>query len=99
MLDRFAGLPRGSFVWTRTAEDSYRLGRIKGPWKYDDSEEARATGICQVRTALWLPREFGREAVPQAVARTFKRGGLNLQRINDPEIDAESSALWSGRSV
>jgi len=37
--------------------------------------------------------------VPQAVARTFKRGGLNLQWINDPEIDAESSALWSGRSV
>ena len=37
MLRRFAELPDGSFVWTRVADGSYRLGRIAGPWRYDDS--------------------------------------------------------------
>jgi hypothetical protein len=41
MLARFAGLPDGTFVWTRQLDGGYRLGRIGGAWRYDDSSAAR----------------------------------------------------------
>ena len=71
MLRRFAELPDGVFVWTRVADGTYRLGRIAGPWRYDDSPAARAVGIHHVRPAEWLDRPFGEHEVPPAVAATF----------------------------
>jgi hypothetical protein len=94
MLDRFAELPDGSFVWTRTADGAYRLGRVAGPWRYDDSPAARAVGIHHVRPADWLERPFGADAVPTAVADTFARGGRNLQRTRDERAERETAALW-----
>jgi hypothetical protein len=32
---RFADLPDGTFVWSRTSDGRYRLGRIVGSWRYD----------------------------------------------------------------
>jgi hypothetical protein len=40
MLRRFAELPDGVVVWTRTGDGAFRLGRIAGPWRYDDSAPA-----------------------------------------------------------
>lgn len=94
MLRRFAGLPDGVFVWTRTSEGAHRLGRIAGPWTYDDSPAAAAVGIHHVRPARWLERTFDDDEVPAAVAATFGRGGRNLQRIHDAEAEAETEALW-----
>jgi hypothetical protein len=93
MLGRFAGLPAGAFVWTRTP-DRYRLGRIAGPWRYDDSPAARAVGIHHVRPATWLDRPFGEDEVPPAVAATFARGGRNLQRIGDAGAERRTAELW-----
>ena len=94
MLERFAALPEGTFVWTRLADDTYRLGRITGPWRYDDSGAARAVGIHHVRDAAWLERPFGDDIVPGAVAATFARGGRNVQRIHGDDVDAATAALW-----
>src|SRR3954453_10411851 len=93
MLRRFADLPDGSLVWTRTA-DRYHLGRIAGPWRYDDSPGARAAGIHHVRDADWLERPFGEDEVPVAVAATFARGGRNLQRVNDAAAERRTGELW-----
>src|SRR3954465_8237526 len=54
MLRHFAELPDGSLVWTRVTDGTYRLGRISGPWRYDDSPAARSVGIHHVRSATWL---------------------------------------------
>jgi hypothetical protein len=95
MLARFADLPDGAFVWTRQRDGVYRLGRICGGWRYDDSRAARAVGIHHVRAAVWTPARFDEATVPDAVARTFARGGRNLQRIHDPAIEQQTLDEWS----
>jgi hypothetical protein len=95
MLHRFAELPDGTFVWTRTGEDAYRLGRIAGPLREDGSAAAHAVGIHHVRAATWLERTFAGDEVPPAVAATFARGGRNLQRTHDDEAERRTAELWS----
>jgi hypothetical protein len=95
MLHRFAALPDGAFVWTRTTDGALRLGRIAGPWRYDDTADARAVGIVHVRDAVWLPRPFLDDEAPPAVPATFGRGGRNLQRIHDAHAERETGALWA----
>ena len=94
MLRRFAELPDGAFVWTRTADGTYRLGRIAGPWRYDDSPAARAVGIHHVRPATWLDRPFGEHEVPPAVAATFARGGRNFQQTHGERAERRTAELW-----
>lgn len=94
MLERFADLPEGVFVWTMTGEESFRLGKISGPWIYDKSPAARATGIRQVRPASWLPEDLDLLLVPRAVATTFARGGRNFQRIHDEECERLTYETW-----
>ncbi len=94
MLHRFAGLPDGAFVWTRTSDGTYRLGRIAGPARYDDSPSAREVGIHHVRPATWLDRPFGEHEVPPAVAATFARGGRNFQQTHDEEAERRTAELW-----
>ena len=94
MLHRFAGLPDGSFLWTRGADGTYRLGRLAGPWRYEDSAAARAVGIHHVRPATWLGRRFGEDEAPAAVAATFARGGRNLQRTRDAAAERRTAELW-----
>ena len=94
MVARFADLPDGAFVWTRQRDGDYRLGRICGGWRYDDSPAARTVGIHHVRPAVWTPARFDEVTVPNAVARTFARGGRNLQRIHDPAIEQQTLDAW-----
>ena len=94
MLRRFAELPDGAFVWTRDSDGMYFLGRIAGPWRYDDSRAAREVGIHHVRPADWLDRPFGEDEVPAAVAATFARGGRNLQRVNNDAAERRTTELW-----
>ena len=93
-LHRFAELPEGTFVWTRTSDGAYRLGRISGPWRYDDSPAARAVGIDNVRPTTWLPRGFTAAEAPAAVVATFARGGRNFQRTHDANAERLTRELW-----
>lgn len=94
ILQRFADLPDGSFVWTRVSDGTYRLGRIAGACRYDDSPAARDVGIHNVRPATWLDRPFGDDEVPTAVVDTFARGGRNFQRTHDDVAERETAELW-----
>jgi len=94
MLLRFAELPEGVFVWTQTGDDEFRLGRIAGPWRYERSGCVRTAGIHHVRPAIWVPGTISAADTPPAVLETFARGGRNLQRINDPEVEPATAALW-----
>ncbi|MCW3039995.1 MAG: hypothetical protein JWM31_1900 [Solirubrobacterales bacterium] len=94
MLRRFAAVPEGAFVWTRQADGAYRLGRLAGPWRYQDTAAARDVGIHHVRPADWLEHPFGEDEVPAGVAYTFGRGGRNLQRTHDADAERETAALW-----
>jgi hypothetical protein len=94
MLSGFAGLPEGTFVWTRQADGDYRSGRISGPWRYDTSRAAREVGIPHVRAAVWSPRHFGEGDVPPGVSRAFARGGRNFQRAHDREAERRTAEHW-----
>jgi hypothetical protein len=94
MLRRFADLPDGTFVWTRTTDGTYHLGCIAGPWRRDDSPAARSVGIHNVRPTNWLERPFGEDEVPTAVAATFARGGRNFQRTRDERAERRTAELW-----
>ena len=94
LLEAFAGVPDGAFVWTRTGDGRFRLGRLDGPWRYDSSADARRTGIAHVRPADWLERPFGPDEVPGAVAATFARGGRNFQRTHGEEAERGTLELW-----
>ncbi len=95
MLRRFADLPVDSFVWTRTTDGTFYLGRITGGWRYDDSADAKAVGIPHVRATQWLDQPFGTLEVPAAVAETFGRGGRNLQRTHNESAERRTVDLWS----
>jgi len=94
MLRAFAELPEGTFVWTRASDGAYHLGRIAGPWRYDDSPASREVGLHHIRPARWLDRPFGEDEVPAAVAETFARGGRNLQRTHSDVAERRTAELW-----
>jgi hypothetical protein len=94
MLQRFKALPDGTFVWTRDSAGMFHLGRIAGPWRYDDSAAAREVGIHHVRPAQWKDQPLGPDEVPAAVAETFARGGRNLQRTHSDSAERRTCELW-----
>lgn len=98
MLERFADLSDGTLVWTQEAPGVFRLGRLTGAWRYDDSPGARAVGIHHVRPTDWLGESLTEPDVPPAVVATFARGGRNLQRTHNAEAERRTAALWAGRS-
>lgn len=89
-LARFADVPDGAFVWTRTSDGAYRVGRVRGPLR----EERVADGLVHVRPVDWLARAFGDDDVPAGVAATFARGGRNFQGLHDAAAVAATAALW-----
>ena len=95
MLRRFAELPEGSLVWTRDGDGRLWLGRIAGPWRYEDDAAARAVGLHHVRATTWQERPVGEDDAPAAVLATFARGGRNLQRIRDARAERETARLWA----
>jgi len=93
MLRRFAELPDQTIVWTRTAAGLYAVGRITGPWRYDDGGAAHGVGIHHVRAATWEPDLLGPDEVPVAVAESFARGGRNFQRIHSDLAERQTAIL------
>ncbi|MET3859316.1 hypothetical protein ABIE38_000213 [Dietzia sp. 2505] len=94
-LERFADVPDGAYVWTRDVDGNYWLGRLGGPWRYDNSYEARSVDLVHVRDCRWRSEPTDRSSVPAAVRATFARGGRNWQRIRSEAGAAETADLWT----
>ena len=93
-LERFARVPDGAYVWTRDVDGNYWLGRLGGPLRYDDSDEAHEVDLVHVRDCRWRSEPTDRSIVPAAVRATFARGGRNWQRIRSEAGAAETEELW-----
>ncbi|BBY80342.1 GAF domain-containing protein [Mycolicibacterium pulveris] len=96
-VDRFADVDDGSFVWTRDAAGLYWLGRIDGPYFYDDA--GAAVDLVHVRPCRWLGRPLTESAVPAAVVATFGRGGRNFQQTHDPGVGPQTQRAWDAGIV
>ncbi|BDB41189.1 MULTISPECIES: GAF domain-containing protein [Mycobacterium] len=91
---RFAEVENGSFVWTRDPDGLFWLGRIAGPYFYDDVDTASAADLVHVRPCDWLSEPLLEPEVPDAVVATFGRGGRNFQRIHHPSVSQETQRIW-----
>src|SRR5688572_10160171 len=98
-LERFAAVPEGAFVWTRDGDGSTYLGRMTGLWRRDDDPAAVAADLVHVRDCSWLSDPVPDRHLPPAVTRTFARGGRNFQRIHDPDVEAQTAALWDSANA
>lgn len=96
-VDRFCEIPDRSFVWTRDADGLFWLGRVDGPYFYDDSAAAAAVDLVHVRPCLWLRTPLLESEVPAAVAATFGRGGRNFQQTHDSSVGSETERIWNER--
>ncbi len=92
-LGRFAAVPDGAFVWTRS-DHGHHLGRLDGPWRYDAAATARAVDLVHVRPCRWLPEPVPEDAVPAGTLATFARGGRNFQRTHTPGTAGATAAMW-----
>jgi len=95
-IARFADVSEGSFVWTRDTDGRYWLGRIDGPYFYDD--DGAAVDLVHVRPCRWLSQPLLEPDVPAAVVATFGRGGRNFQQTHDPNVGSETTGIWQKRS-
>ncbi|VEG45563.1 Uncharacterised protein [Mycolicibacterium flavescens] len=96
-VDRFADVEDGSFVWTRDADGLFWLGRIDGPYRRDDTDEASAVDLVHVRPCRWLSEPVLEPDVPAAVLATYARGGRNFQQTHDPDVGPQSERIWDTR--
>lgn len=96
-IERFAGVPEATFVWTRDADGFLWLGRLAGPWRYDLSPEAREVDLVHVRACDWLDRPVEPAAIPAGVLEAFARGGRNWQSISRADSARLTAAVWESR--
>lgn len=93
-IARFADAPDGALVWTRDPEGLFWLGRVDGPYRYDNTSAARAVDLVHVRPCRWSSAPFLEPQVPSAVLATYRRGGRNFQQTHDSAVGRESLRLW-----
>ncbi|OBJ89883.1 hypothetical protein [Mycobacterium asiaticum] len=93
-VGRFAEVPDFSFVWTRDPDGLYWLGRIVGPYFYDDDDRAAAVDLVHVRRCDWLPEPLLEPEVPAAVVAAYGRGGRNFQQTHHPSVSQETQRIW-----
>ena len=92
-LQRFTAAPDGTFVWTR-GPAGFHLGRMTGPCRRDDVEDAVAADLVHVRQCEWIDEPVDPALVPEQVSYAFSRGGRNLQRIGTPGAGEATRDTW-----
>ncbi len=84
----------GDFIWTRDLEGRFRLARITGRYRYNNSTKAKEVDTHQVRKADWAPRPLGDLEVPGAVVRAFSGISTSFSRIKDPGARTYTAWIW-----
>jgi hypothetical protein len=74
----------GDFIWTRDLKGRFRLGRLSGEYRYENSATAKKLDTHQVRAAEWAQRPLGDLEVPGAVIRAFSGTSTSFSRIWNP---------------
>jgi hypothetical protein len=84
----------GDFVWTRDLHGRFRLGRIAGDYRYDNSEKAKATDTHQVRDADWAEQPLSDLEVPGAIIRAFSGTSTSFSRMWNRGARLYTAWLW-----
>jgi hypothetical protein len=84
----------GDFVWTRDLAGRFRLARITGRYRYDNSRGAKKFDTHQVRKAEWAAKPLGDLDVPGAVVRAFSGISTSFSRIRDSGARVYTAWVW-----
>jgi hypothetical protein len=84
----------GDYVWTRDPQGRFRLGRITGPYRYENSELAALTDTHQVRDCEWSDQPLGDLEVPGGVIRGFVGTSTSFSRLLDKGARTYTAWLW-----
>jgi len=88
-----AGMATGDLAWMRNTQGVYHLCKVRGPWRYEASPEARAVDIVNTRHVEIA--EVGVEIhVPGKVIASFIPA-RTVQRINGDIALAASILIWN----
>jgi hypothetical protein len=84
----------GDYIWTRDLHGRFRLGRIAGPYRYENSEFAKRTDTHQVRDCDWANQPLSDLEVPGAVIRGFVGTSTSFSRMWDEGARTYTAWLW-----
>jgi hypothetical protein len=84
----------GDYIWTRDLHGRFRLGRITGPYRYENSELAKRTDTHQVRDCDWANQPLSDLEVPGAVIRGFVGTSMSFSRMWDEGARTYTAWLW-----
>lgn len=84
----------GDFIWTRDLEGRFRLARIAGGYRYDNSAEAKETDTHQVRKAQWAGRPLGDLEVPGAIIRALSGTSTSFSRMWNAGARTYTAWIW-----
>jgi hypothetical protein len=84
----------GDYIWTRDLHGRFRLGRIAGPYRYENTDLAKRTDTHQVRDCEWADQPLSDLEVPGAVIRGFVGTSTSFSRMWDEGARAYTAWLW-----
>jgi hypothetical protein len=84
----------GDYIWTRDLHGRFRLGRITGPYRYENTELAKRTDTHQVRDCEWANQPLSDLEVPGAVIRGFVGTSTSFSRMWDEGARTYTAWLW-----
>jgi hypothetical protein len=84
----------GDYIWTRDLHGRFRLGRITGPYRYENTGLAKRTDTHQVRDCEWADQPLSDLEVPGAVIRGFVGTSTSFSRMWDEGARIYTAWLW-----
>jgi hypothetical protein len=84
----------GDYIWTRDLHGRFRLGRIAGPYRYENTELAKRTDTHQVRDCDWADQPLSDLEAPGAVIRGFVGTSTSFSRMLDEGARTYTAWLW-----
>jgi hypothetical protein len=88
------GAEIGDYIWTRDLHGRFRLGRITGAYRYENTELAKRTDTHQVRDCEWANQPLSDLEVPGAVIRGFVGTSTSFSRMWDEGARTYTAWLW-----
>lgn len=84
----------GDFIWTRDLEGRFRLARITGRYRYNNSGKAKTMDTHQVRKVDWAPQPLGDLEVPGAIIRAFSGTSTSFSRMWNTGARIYTAWIW-----
>lgn len=85
---------KGDFIWTRDLAGRFRLARITGPYRYENSAKAKKVDTHQVRKVDWAEDALGDLEVPGAIIRAFSGTSTSFSRMWNTGARIYTAWIW-----